>query len=199
MRYNAFKNIEIQDCRGVSPVAGDTTLLAYEAGQLKPKKVLEIGTGTGFVPIYLSKLGITCDGTDISDAAIACAYDNAKRNKVIVSFLVSDLFRNVTGKYDLILFNPPFGNTSGASVKYLELLKSFIPKKNDFAIWLSYFMIAKQRRKLIVEFLHEAKKHITKNGSVLLFLYTREMDIASSYRYIVRGTYKNFSLVQIYL
>ena len=47
---------------------------------------------------------------DVNPAAVACAKDNARRNGVAdrVTVLASDLFRNASGRFDLIIFDPPF-------------------------------------------------------------------------------------------
>lgn len=200
MIYPAFNSIQIESTPGVSPVAGDTTLLAEWVKKLKPKHALEIGTGTGFVPIYLATIGIRCDGTDITSQAILCAKENAKRNTVSCTFFISDLFKEVHGKFDLVLFNPPFGNTSNeTAAKYLELFKSLIPKQNNLAIWLSYFFIANQRKAIIHEFLEEGKRHITKEGSLVLFFYKDEKNMVSMYKTKELGIYKDFTLIQVFV
>ncbi|MDP3940899.1 MAG: methyltransferase [bacterium] len=199
MNYPDFNNIKIDNPPGVSPVAGDTTLLAKHIKKLKPKHALEIGTGTGFVPIYLATCGITCDASDITKQAVETAKKNARRNKVTQKFFVSDLFQSVKGQYDVIFFNPPFGNTSNKTLaKYLEIVKSFIPKKSDIAIHISYLLIARQRRILIQSFLREAKKHLHKRGSVVVFLFEKELDIAGPYKQKKLGQYKGFHLMQLF-
>lgn len=70
--------------------------------------VLDIGTGSGIMAIYASKLGAkSVLATDISDDAIECAKHNTARNKVDVAVVKSDLTKEITSKYDVIIANLP--------------------------------------------------------------------------------------------
>ncbi len=75
-------------------------------------KVLDMCTGTGCVAIAVAKsckgMGVSVTGADISDAAIMLAKENANYNSVDVSFVVSDLFNNIHGRYNIIVCNPPY-------------------------------------------------------------------------------------------
>lgn len=72
--------------------------------------ILDIGTGSGAIAITLKKLfpNSKVTGIDISKEAISQAKQNAKDNKTEITFIESDLFQNVKGKYDLIISNPPY-------------------------------------------------------------------------------------------
>lgn len=72
---------------------------------------LEVGTGSGVISITLKKYfpGATITATDVSAEALELAEDNAKRLKVDVDFLESDLFAAVPQeKFDLIVANLPY-------------------------------------------------------------------------------------------
>lgn len=76
----------------------------------KAKSVLDMCTGSGCIGISIAKL---CPETrvtavDVSDKALQIASENAKRNEVKVTFVESDLFEQITGRYDLIVSNPPY-------------------------------------------------------------------------------------------
>jgi release factor glutamine methyltransferase len=78
----------------------------------RPLRLLDLGTGTGCILVtLLAELpraqGI---GTDKSGAALALAEANARRHGVAsrASFLVADWLDAVTGKFDLVLSNPPY-------------------------------------------------------------------------------------------
>ncbi|MDY3119168.1 MAG: peptide chain release factor N(5)-glutamine methyltransferase [Peptoniphilus sp.] len=76
-----------------------------------PKRILEIGTGSGCVAITLGRLYPEAQVTavDISPGALEVAEINRERFDVRnVSFLLSDLFSQVAGTYDLIYSNPPY-------------------------------------------------------------------------------------------
>lgn len=198
MQHEEFNDIRIVGQIGVSRVGDDTKLIAKVASKIKCKSVLDVGIGTGFIPIYLSSLGCKCAGVDINKFAIFCARKNARINKVNCKFYFSDLFEKVRGKFDLITFNPPFGNTSSHSfTRLLEVIKSVIPKDNDLFIKTSYLVIQKQRRKLIKRFLEGAKKHLKKNGQILILLYPPETRLIEGYSHRKLGRYKDFSLIAL--
>ena len=57
MIFKDFKNIKIENSLGVSPSGKDTQFFAKHANKLNFKSALDVGTGTGFIPIYLVKNG----------------------------------------------------------------------------------------------------------------------------------------------
>lgn len=75
-------------------------------------KILDIGTGTGCIPItlMLENPDIIADTVDISAGAIEIARKNALFHNVLNNFRIikSDLFENVKEKYDIIVSNPPY-------------------------------------------------------------------------------------------
>ena len=93
MIYKDFKNIDIKTTRGVSPPGKDTMIIAKHASQLNFKLALEIGTGTGFIPIYLEKGGLSCQGSDINPKSIECSIENALKNNCKTNFFISNLFQ----------------------------------------------------------------------------------------------------------
>ena len=95
MIFKDFKNIEVENSLGVSPPGKDTSIIAKHASQLNFKSALEIGTGTGFIPIYLEKCGLSCQGSDINPKSIECSVENARKNDCKINFFVSDLFQKV--------------------------------------------------------------------------------------------------------
>lgn len=80
--------------------------LKYCAG----KSVLDLCTGSGCIGISLAVLGNCREVTlaDISPEALEVAKQNAKENSVDVTFVESDLFSQIVGKYDMIVSNPPY-------------------------------------------------------------------------------------------
>ena len=72
--------------------------------------ILDIGTGSGCIPITLKKLfpEANLTGVDISEKALKIAEENKIINNVSITFLQSDIFSNVKGKYDVIISNPPY-------------------------------------------------------------------------------------------
>jgi len=80
----------------------------------KPKKILDIGTGSGCLVISILKERYNCKATaiDLSKEALKVAKINAKlhhlQNKI--KFLNIDIDKFNSNKYDLIISNPPYIN-----------------------------------------------------------------------------------------
>lgn len=71
--------------------------------------ILDIGTGSGCISITLSKkLNCKVTACDVSSDALDCAQENAKLNGVSIDFILSDVFSNVNGRFDVIISNPPY-------------------------------------------------------------------------------------------
>lgn len=72
--------------------------------------VLDIGTGSGAIAISLAYDRTTWDLTasDISKKALEVAMENACLLQTDVTFIHSDCFDNISGKYDIIVSNPPY-------------------------------------------------------------------------------------------
>jgi len=91
----------------------DTELLAETAIKLIQDRgfnsCLDLCTGSGCVGISIAKLAnISVTASDVSEDALTLAKENAELNEVEVAFLVSDLFQQIQGGYDLIVCNPPY-------------------------------------------------------------------------------------------
>ena len=74
-------------------------------------KIVDIGTGSGCIAIALAaNLPLAkVTGTDISRGALEIARHNAIINKVIVDFVLDDIFTTkIIGQYDIIVSNPPY-------------------------------------------------------------------------------------------
>lgn len=84
--------------------------------------ILDIGTGSGCIPISLVKNlpGASAEGWDISPDALVVAKENAKINNVETDFLYADILNLVypsqIEKYDIIVSNPPYVTTSEQSL-----------------------------------------------------------------------------------
>lgn len=74
------------------------------------ERILDIGTGSGCIPIALAKnlKNATIEAVDISQDAIDIAKKNGMINNVSIKFYQSDLFSNVSGTFDVIVSNPPY-------------------------------------------------------------------------------------------
>lgn len=88
----------------------ETETLVEAALKLPWQSVLDMGTGTGAILISLlaARPGSSGTGTDISDAALDVARANADRTEVAAQWLRADWFDGLTGRFDLIVSNPPY-------------------------------------------------------------------------------------------
>lgn len=178
-------HITIKHIRGVSPVGDETKIIAHHAKALQPQTALDMGCGTGFISIYLNTIGIDCEAVDINPNAVELTKENAKKNNIEIITYHSDLFQNISKKYDLITFNAPYGNTSSAkSSKVLEFIKSFIPKKTIITK-ISYYFIRKKRKELTKRFLEQAQSHLNENGKCILLMDNYEMDLLKEKKHMV--------------
>ena len=183
MNYPEF-GISIQNCRGVSHTGPDTLLLARHVARLRtePGAALDLGAGAGFVAIYLQSQGWECLAADISPAALQCAVRNAAANGMRLAVQLSDLFDSISGQFDLIAFNPPYGHSApGPLLRPLEFLKSLLPRDSALIANLGYALIKRQRRQLISRFLEQLPRHLRKDGTALLVLHPSEMDLVASW------------------
>ena len=76
----------------------------------KDISILDIGTGSGCIPITMKKIlrNAKVDAVDISNEALEVAVDNSRLNNTNINFFQSDIFSNVKDKYDVIISNPPY-------------------------------------------------------------------------------------------
>jgi release factor glutamine methyltransferase len=71
--------------------------------------VLDLGAGSGCVAITLAlELAGTVTAVDVSTDALAVARENAARLGAKVTFIESDWYSAVDGRFDLIVGNPPY-------------------------------------------------------------------------------------------
>jgi release factor glutamine methyltransferase len=80
-----------------------------ENHSLTHKTFLELGCGTGLVSVFAAKNGAIVTASDINPAAIENATLNAKKNKVEIKAVLSDLFVAIPQQhFDYIIINPPY-------------------------------------------------------------------------------------------
>jgi release factor glutamine methyltransferase len=73
--------------------------------------IVDIGTGSGCIPITLKKTlpDISVSSIDISEKALTIAKENALLNGVDVTFIQMDILQDFPDqKYDIIVSNPPY-------------------------------------------------------------------------------------------
>ena len=88
----------------VYPVREDTRLLLAAAlAEVKPSdRVLELGTGSGFVALNLAGRAALVVATDVNPHACRAARSPG------IGMVRADLAAGIGGRFDLVLFNPPY-------------------------------------------------------------------------------------------
>ena len=112
-RKYAYKGIEIKIPPGVFHPGlffSTRVLLEYLASKnLREKRLLELGAGTGLISIYCAQKGAHVSASDISQRALEAIRENAQRNATSLVVIESDLFDSVDPEdFDLIIINPPY-------------------------------------------------------------------------------------------
>lgn len=148
----------------------ETEILVLECLKLiggnKETKILDIGTGTGCLPISITKRasGVKTVAVDICEKALETAKKNAKFHKVEdkIEFVNSDIFTNVSGKFNIIISNPPYIPITEKSNLQIEV-RDFEPENALFA----YDEHGVEFYKKIIE---GAKDYLLKGGHLLFEL-----------------------------
>ena len=136
--------------------AEDSYLLADNLEIKKGQSVLEIGTGSGIVAMYASRLTDDITVTDINFDACELARKNFAENGIEnIEILWGNLFEVVENrKFDVILFNTPYLPTEDD-----EVLDNTINYAFDGGL---------NGRKVIDLFLNEVGNHLNDGGIVQL-------------------------------
>ncbi|WP_337859860.1 HemK2/MTQ2 family protein methyltransferase [Ferroplasma sp.] len=82
------------------------------------KNILDMGSGSGIIGIALASQGHNVTAVDISHNAIELIRHNAEKNNVKMVIIESDLFSNVHGTYDTVIFNPPYLPVENESLQW---------------------------------------------------------------------------------
>lgn len=130
------------------------------------RKVLDIGTGSGCIPVSLKKKlpNLNIRALDVSEGALNVAAKNAIANGVQVYFLRLDFLDENTwnsfGKFDIIVSNPPYIKLGEACTMNLNVLEHephlalFVPDEDALLFY-----------KKIADF---AITHLEQNGMIFL-------------------------------
>lgn len=97
--------------------------------------VLDFGCGYGPIGIYIKKnTNATVDMVDVNKRSINLAIKNAELNKVDVNVFYSDIYSNVSKKYDFIISNPPI--RVGNEILYKILFGAKEHLKENGQMWI---------------------------------------------------------------
>lgn len=106
-------------------------------GKTPPQRVLDIGTGSGCIPIALNRhwSESIVEGWDVSSDALTVARNNNERIGTNVTFRQYDILQPISErnkKFDLIVSNPPY-------IKHCES-GAMEPNVLDWEPWLALFV-----------------------------------------------------------
>ena len=130
--------------------AEDSLLLEKHVADLAKGKVLDIGTGLGIQALAASRNNSVKSiiAADIDPVTVAyCKRNLPSKIKVIKS----DLFSNISGKFDTIIFNPPY-----------------LPEEKELKIKDKALYGGRFGYELIEKFFAQANKHLNKNSKILM-------------------------------
>ena len=124
-------------------------------------KVLDIGTGSGAIALSLAaeRANWQVTASDISQDALDLAQENAEAIDIAIDFVQSDCFQAITGKYDIIVSNPPYISETDREEVGLNVLASephlaLFAEEDGYAVY----------RKIA----ENAQKHLTEKGKIYL-------------------------------
>jgi release factor glutamine methyltransferase len=162
----------------------DSFLMGENQTVRKGDLVLDMGTGCGIQGIIASRTALRVMACDINPHSVRCARHNVKLNKIDnMEVIKSDLFENVRGRFDTIMFNPPYLISNPAD-------------KDD------YLKVAwdggKGGKEVIDRFIQEAKGHLKSRGHVTLIMSSQNIsDVSRIQKDIIAE--KRFFFERLYL
>lgn len=115
--YTDFYGMKINVNSDVLCPRPETEYLVEEVSRLikqdNLQAVLDLCTGSGAIALVVKRdnPNVAVTASDISEKALMVAKQNAEQNNLQVDFVVSNLFDNINGEFDLIVSNPPYIKT----------------------------------------------------------------------------------------
>lgn len=126
--------------------------------------ILDIGTGSGCIPVSLQKKikNITVTSIDVSEAALAVAKKNAVSNNAAIDFLLIDFLDeskwDELGLFDMIISNPPYIKASESEAMHKNVL--------DFEPHLALFVPDEDALLFYRKIALFGKQHLQANGKI---------------------------------
>lgn len=162
--------IRIANALGVCNVRADTRLLAEVAAEGAPGRGLDLGTGSGYVGIYLARHGWQVDAVDVSPRALELTRRNAERNGVTMRVFYSDLFSTVQGPYDVIACNPPMRGDETEGSRLLTSTLRRIGLLANLLFRLTQPVLERKRLRFLAQIAHGAREHLAPGGRLILVI-----------------------------
>lgn len=142
---------QVQPITGMSHLLGEAVLEEVRESD----RVLDMGTGSGVNAILAASKAAEVVAVDINPVAVEAARNNAAYNGVAdrIAIRRSNVFSNVDGEFDLIIFDP--------------LFRWFAPRD------LLEAATTDENYRAMTTFFREARRYLALNGRMLIFLVVR--------------------------
>lgn len=134
----------------MSHLLGEAVLAEVSAGE----RVLDMGTGSGVNAVLAAANGAQVLAVDVNPRSLEAARANVERNGVsgLVEVRHSDVFSEVEGRFDLIIFDPPF-------------------RWSQPRDWIEVAM-ADEGYQALTRFFRQARNHLRATSRMLIFFGT---------------------------
>ena len=150
--------------------------------------ILDIGTGTGCIPISLAKnlTSLNISAIDISPEALLIAKQNAILNKVTIEFIELDILNaeSLPQEYDVIISNPPYVR----ELEKEEIKNNVLENEPHLALF-----VADENPLIFYNKIADlAKQQLSKNG--MLFFEINQYLGKETVNMLVKKGFKNIQL-----
>ncbi|MEK6932529.1 MAG: methyltransferase, partial [Nanoarchaeota archaeon] len=138
---------------------------------------------------YLAKKGNKVIATDVTKDSIRLVEENASLNNVKIHLVVSNLYEKIKGKYNCIIFIPPyftFNSFSSIAFMFEKIFPVYFEVVID-SLLDRFFFNGKpsiSRRKLIKKFLEGSYSHLSNNGCVFLMVFKSDISFLKKFSFI---------------
>ncbi len=151
--------------------------------------VLDIGTGSGCIPIALKNQRATWNlsAIDVSADALKTAQSNAKKHNLQIEFILADVFEfQPKDKFDLIVSNPPYVLES-EKLQMQQNVLAFEPA-------LALFVPDQKPLKYYERIVSIAAQHLNANGK--LYLEINESFASETAELLAQFSFVNIQIIQ---
>ncbi len=164
-------------------------LIIQENRHVSSLSILDIGTGSGCIPIVLGKYlkDAEIHAIDISQEALAIAQKNAQKNEVHVLFHQLDILSSNLDSlpaFDIIVSNPPYireiekENMQANVLNYEPIQALFVPDNQPLLFYERIALLASKKLKKCGKLYLEINENFgTQVADLLLSLHFREVKV----------------------